>query len=160
MEKKSKIYVSGHKGMVGSALLRYLNKDGYKNLITRTKKELNLVSQEQTKIFFEEQIPEYVFVAAAKVGGIKANNTFRAQFLYENIMIQNNIIHYAYKKGVKKLIFLGSACIYPRLAEQPIKEKSLLTGSLEITNEPYAVAKIAGVKQCQSYYEQYGCNFF
>jgi len=159
MEKSSKIYVAGHKGMVGSAIIRVLEKNGYSNIIKRTRRELNLINQEKTKLFFLKEKPDYVFVAAARVGGILANNTFKGQFLYENLVIQNNIIHYAHKVGVKKLLFLGSACIYPKLAKQPIKEQALLTGELEPTNEPYAIAKIAGIKLCQSYFEEYNENF-
>jgi GDP-L-fucose synthase len=159
MEKQDKIYIAGHRGMVGSALIRRLERDGYINLITRSSKELDLRDQQQVQRFFEDQEPDYVFLAAAKVGGIVANNTFRAEFLYDNLMIQSNIIHQAYKVGVKKLMFLGSSCIYPKLAPQPLKEEYLLTGPLEPTNEPYAIAKIAGIKMCDAYREQYGCNF-
>ncbi len=159
MEKHSKIYVAGHNGMVGSAIVRKLNSEGFTNLILRSSKELDLRNQQATADFFEKEKPEYVFVAAAKVGGIIANNTYRGQFLYENLMIQNNTIHSAYVTGVKKLLFLGSSCIYPKFAEQPIKEEYLLTGTLESTNEPYAIAKIAGLKMCEAYRSQYGCNF-
>ncbi len=159
MEKQSKIYVAGHNGMVGSAIVRKLQKEGFTNLVLRSSKELDLRNQQATAAFFEEEKPDYVFVAAAKVGGIIANNTYRAQFLYENLMIQNNTIHSAYVNGVKKLLFLGSSCIYPKYAEQPIKEDYLLTGILEPTNEPYAIAKIAGLKMCEAYRSQYGCNF-
>ncbi|WP_316834025.1 GDP-L-fucose synthase [Pedobacter nutrimenti] len=159
MEKHSKIYVAGHRGMVGSAILRKLEKEGYSNLLTRTSSELDLRDQQAVTAFFEKEMPEYVFLAAAKVGGIVANNTYRADFLYENLCIQNNVIHQAYKTGVKKLMFLGSSCIYPKLAPQPLKEEYLLTGLLEETNEPYAIAKIAGIKMCDAYRAQYGCNF-
>jgi GDP-L-fucose synthase len=145
--------------MVGSAILRKLEKEGYSNLITRTSAELDLRDQQAVTAFFEREKPEYVFLAAAKVGGIVANNTYRADFLYENLCIQNNVIHLAYKTGVKKLMFLGSSCIYPKLAPQPLKEEYLLTGLLEETNEPYAIAKIAGIKMCDAYRAQYGCNF-
>jgi GDP-L-fucose synthase len=159
MEKNSKIYIAGHNGMVGSAIKRKLQKEGYANLIGRTSKELDLRNQLQVAKFFEEEKPEYVFLAAAKVGGIIANNTYRAEFLYDNLMIQSNIIHYAYVSGVTKLMFLGSSCIYPKLAPQPLREEYLLTGPLEYTNEPYAIAKIAGIKMCDAYRDQYGCNF-
>ncbi|RVU25809.1 GDP-L-fucose synthase [Sandaracinomonas limnophila] len=159
MEKNAKIYVAGHRGMVGSAILRGLEKNGYSNIITRTSTELNLINQQAVFDFFEEEKPDYVFLAAAKVGGIVANNTYRADFLYENLAIQNNIIHASYLQQVKKLMFLGSSCIYPKLAPQPLRESYLLTGSLEPTNEPYAIAKIAGIKMCEAYRDQYGCNF-
>ena len=159
MEKKDKIYVAGHRGMVGSAIVRKLQAEGFENLLVRTSAELDLRSQEAVDTFFKEQKPDYVFLAAAKVGGIVANNTYRADFLYENLMIQNNVIHAAYKHSVTKLLFLGSSCIYPKFAEQPIKEEYLLTGILEPTNEPYAIAKIAGLKMCDAYRSQYGCNF-
>ncbi len=159
MDKNSKIYVAGHRGMVGSAIVRKLEKEGYKNLVMRSSAELDLKDQIKVKAFFEDEKPEYVFLAAAKVGGIIANNTYRADFLYENLAIQNNVIHTAYLSGVKKLMFLGSSCIYPKLAEQPLKEEYLLTGLLEPTNEPYAIAKIAGIKMCEAYRDQYGCNF-
>ena len=159
MEKNSKIYVAGHRGMVGSAILRKLQKEGYTNIIFRTSKELDLCDQHAVKEFFSEEKPEYVFLAAARVGGIVANNSFRADFIYQNLMIQNNIIHSSYENKVKKLLFLGSSCIYPKLAPQPLKEEYLLTGLLEHTNEPYAVAKIAGIKTCDAYRAQYGCNF-
>lgn len=159
MEKGSKIYIAGHRGMVGSAILRRLQKEGYQNFITRTSSQLDLRDQRQVEGFFEQEKPDYVFLAAAKVGGIVANNTYRADFLYENLMIQNNVIHQAYLNGVKKLMFLGSSCIYPKLAPQPLKEEYLLTGPLEPTNEPYAIAKIAGIKMCDAYRDQYGCNF-
>jgi GDP-L-fucose synthase len=159
MQSNSKIYVAGHNGMVGSALVKNLQSKGFTNIITRTSSELNLIDQTAVAAFFETEKPEYVFLAAAKVGGIVANNTFRADFLYENIMIQSNVIHHSYKNKVKKLLFLGSTCIYPKLAPQPLKEDSLLTGLLEPTNEPYAIAKIAGIKMCDAYRDQYGCNF-
>ncbi len=159
MDKTAKIYVSGHRGMVGSAILRHLENNGFKNLIYRTSAELDLRDTHQTAEFFLKEQPEYVFVAAAKVGGIIANNTYRAQFIYENLMIQNNLIHQSYLHHVKKLLFLGSSCIYPKMAEQPLKEESLLTGLLEDTNEPYAIAKITGIKMCEAYRAQYGCNF-
>jgi GDP-L-fucose synthase len=159
MEFSSKIYVAGHRGMVGSALVRNLKAHGFTNLVYKTRQELNLCIQQDVDTFFEEEKPEYVFLAAAKVGGIQANNIYRADFIYENLMVQNNIIHAAYKNKVKKLMFLGSSCIYPKLAPQPLKEEYLLTGALEYTNEPYAIAKIAGIKMCESYHKQYGCNF-
>jgi GDP-L-fucose synthase len=159
MEKNSKIYIAGHRGMVGSALLRKLQAEGYSNFVLRTSKELDLRNQGAVAQFFEKEKPEYVFLAAAKVGGIIANNTYRADFLYDNLMIQSNIIHQAYVTGVKKLMFLGSSCIYPKMAPQPLKEEYLLTGPLEYTNEPYAIAKIAGIKMCDAYRDQYGCNF-
>lgn len=159
MEKESKIYVAGHRGMVGSAIVRKLTSLGYTNLLTRTSAELDLRNQQQVADFFDVEKPEYVFLAAAKVGGIVANNTYRADFLYENLAIQNNIIHGSYLNKVKKLMFLGSSCIYPKLAPQPLKESYLLSGYLEPTNEPYAIAKIAGIKMCEAYRAQYGCNF-
>ncbi|OFY78609.1 MAG: GDP-fucose synthetase, partial [Bacteroidetes bacterium RIFOXYA12_FULL_35_11] len=159
MEINSKIYIAGHTGMVGSAIKRNLETKGYHNIITCDLNELNLINQQETEIFFQKEKPEYVFLAAAKVGGIVANNTYRAQFIYENIQIQNNIIHFSYKYGVKKLLFLGSSCIYPKNAQQPINEDALLTAELEYTNEPYAIAKIAGLKMCESYNIQYGTNF-
>ncbi|MFZ4101134.1 MAG: GDP-L-fucose synthase family protein [Sphingobacterium thalpophilum] len=159
MEKTSKIYIAGHRGMVGSAIFRKLDKEGYSNLITRTSSELDLKNQEAVADFFIKEKPEYVFLAAAKVGGIIANDTFRADFLYENLSIQNNVIHHSYLNRVKKLMFLGSSCIYPKYAPQPLKEEYLLTGLLETTNEPYAIAKIAGIKMCEAYRAQYGCNF-
>ena len=159
MELNSKIYVAGHRGMVGSAILANLQQKGYTNIITRTSETLNLIDQQQTTAFFEAEKPEYVFLAAAKVGGIVANNTYRADFLYENLMIQSNVIHESYRNNVAKLMFLGSSCIYPKLAAQPLQEESLLTGLLEETNEPYAIAKIAGIKMCDAYRDQYGCNF-
>lgn len=159
MEKDSKIYIAGHRGMVGSALVRKLKNEGFTQIVTRTSKELDLTNQQAVKQFFTEEKPEYVILAAAKVGGILANNTYRGQFIYENLMIQNNVIHQSYVYGVKKLLFLGSSCIYPKMAPQPLKEEYLLTGSLEETNEPYAIAKIAGIKMCEAYRSQYGCNF-
>ena len=159
MEKTSKIYIAGHRGMVGSAIMRNLKSKGYTNFITKTSKDLDLRNSQAVSDFFVEEKPEYVFLAAAKVGGIQANNVYRADFIYENLMIQNNVIHNAYLNGVKKLLFLGSSCIYPKLAPQPLKEEYLLTGLLEETNEPYAIAKIAGIKMCESYKRQYGCNF-
>ena len=159
MKKESKIYVAGHNGMVGSAIIRKLNAEGYNNIIHRSSKELDLKNQQAVADFFAKEKPEYVFLAAAKVGGIVANNTYRADFLYENLMIQNNVIDTAYRNGVTKLMFLGSSCIYPKLAPQPLKEEYLLTGILEPTNEPYAIAKIAGIKMCDAYRSQYGCNF-
>ena len=159
MQKQDKIYIAGHRGMVGSAIMRRLQQDGFNNIITRTSSELDLRSQEAVAKFFAEEKPDYVFLAAAKVGGIVANNTYRAEFIYENLMIEANIIHYAYKNDVSKLMFLGSSCIYPKLAPQPLTEESLLTGLLEETNEPYAIAKIAGIKMCDAYRSQYGCNF-
>ena len=159
MEKNDKIYIAGHSGMVGSSIVRRLEKDGFKNLVLRTHKELDLINQNEVSQFFNEEKPEIVLLAAAKVGGIQANNMYRGQFLYENLMIQNNIIHTAHTQRVKKLMFLGSACIYPRNAPQPIKEEYLLSDQLEPTNEPYAIAKIAGIKLCENYYRQYGENF-
>ena len=160
MELKSKIYIAGHKGMVGSALLRNLEEKGYKNFLLKTSSELDLKKTQQVDEFFETEKPDYVFLAAAKVGGIQANNSYRADFLYDNLMIQNNIIHASFVNKVKKLLFLGSSCIYPKLAPQPLKEDYLLSGYLEDTNEPYAIAKIAGIKLCESYFRQHGCNFF
>lgn len=159
MELNAKIYVAGHTGMVGSAIVRNLKNKGYSNIIGKTFEELDLTNQMAVKSFFEWVKPEYVIVAAAKVGGIVANNTYRAQFIYENLMIQNNLIHQSYLSGVKKLLFLGSSCIYPKNAPQPLKEEYLLTGLLEETNEPYAIAKIAGIKMCENYYRQYGCDY-
>jgi GDP-L-fucose synthase len=159
MEKNARIYVAGHRGMVGSALVRKLQTQGHSKLLVRTSAEMDLRNQAAVDQFFENEQPEYVFLAAAKVGGIYANNTYRADFLYENLMLEANIIHAAYKHGVKKLLFLGSSCIYPKLAAQPLREESLLTGLLEDTNEPYAIAKIAGIKMCEAYRDQYGCNF-
>lgn len=158
--KDKKIYIAGHRGMVGSAIKRKFEAEGFSNLITKDFSELNLIDQQQTELFFKNEKPDVVIVAAAKVGGILANNKYRAEFIYDNIMIEANIINSAYKHGSEKLIFLGSSCIYPKLAEQPMKEEALLTGSLEYTNEPYAIAKIAGIKLCESYYKQYGSNFF
>lgn len=155
----SKIYVAGHRGMVGSAILRQLNAHGYKNIILKTRNELDLLNQQGVVDFFEKEKPDAVFLAAAKVGGIYANNTLPAEFIYENMMIEANIIHQAYLNGVKKLLFLGSSCIYPKLAQQPIKENALLMGALEETNEPYAIAKIAGIKLCESYNRQYGVDY-
>lgn len=160
MDKQSKIYVAGHNGMVGSAIVRKLKSEGFTNILTASSKELNLISQQATNDWFEANKPEYVFVAAAKVGGIQANNIYRADFLYENLMIECNTIHAAFQQNVKKLLFLGSTCIYPKMAPQPLNESYLLSGFLEETNEPYAIAKIAGIKLCESYYKQYGCNFF
>lgn len=159
MEKNNKVYIAGHNGMVGSAIHRRLLKEGFANIITRSSKELDLRNQQQVTDFFAAQKPEYVILAAAKVGGIIANNTYRGEFLYENLMIQSNVIHQAHLNGVKKLLFLGSSCIYPKLAPQPLKEEYLLTGPLEPTNEPYAIAKIAGLKMCEAYRSQYGSNF-
>jgi GDP-L-fucose synthase len=159
MEITSKVFVAGHGGMVGSAIVRKLKQEGYTNLVIQPSSELDLRNQQQVNNFFEEQKPEFVFLAAAKVGGILANNTFRAEFLYDNLMIESNIIHASYLNNVKKLLFLGSSCIYPRLAPQPMKEEYLLTGTLEPTNEPYAIAKITGIKLCEAYRDQYGCNF-
>jgi GDP-L-fucose synthase len=159
IKRGASIYIAGHRGMVGSAILRKLQKEGFTNFITRTSKELDLKNQQAVADFFAKEKPEYVFLAAAKVGGIVANNTYRADFIYENIMIQSNIIHQSYLTEVKKLMFLGSSCIYPKLAPQPLKEEYLLTGLLEPTNEPYAIAKIAGIKMCDAYRSQYGCNF-
>jgi GDP-L-fucose synthase len=159
MEKNSKIFVAGHNGMVGSAIVRKLSKEGFTNIIIRTSGELDLRNQQSVADFFMKEKPDYVFLAAAKVGGILANNTYRAEFLYDNLLIESNIIHSAYVSKVKKLLFLGSSCIYPKMAPQPLKEEYLLTGLLEATNEPYAVAKIAGIKLCEAYRDQYGCNF-
>ena len=159
MNKSDKIYIAGHRGMVGSAIHRKLQAEGFNNFVLRTSKELDLRSQTEVEEFFRKEQPDYVFLAAAKVGGILANNTYRGEFLYDNLMIQNNVIHNAYQSGVKKLMFLGSSCIYPKMASQPLKEDYLLTGTLEPTNEPYAIAKIAGIKLCDAYRAQYGCNF-
>ena len=159
MEKDSKIYIAGHRGMVGSAIYRKLQEKGFYNFVLKTSKELDLRNQQAVSDFFQVQKPDYVFLAAAKVGGIIANSTYRADFLYENLAIQNNVIHSAYETGVKKLMFLGSSCIYPKLAPQPLKEEYLLSGLLEETNEPYAIAKIAGIKLCEAYRMQYGCDF-
>ncbi|RZK65166.1 MAG: GDP-L-fucose synthase [Pedobacter sp.] len=159
MNKTDKIYIAGHRGMVGSAIERNLEAAGFNNIITRTSNELDLRDAAAVADFFKAEKPDYVFLAAAKVGGIVANNTYRADFLYENLMIQNNVIHQAYLNNVSKLMFLGSSCIYPKMAPQPLKEEYLLTGELEPTNEPYAIAKIAGIKMCDAYRDQYGCNF-
>lgn len=159
MEKSAKIYVAGHNGMVGSAIFRKLKAEGFTNIVTKSSKELDLRNEQAVRQFFNEEKPEYVFLAAAKVGGIVANNTYRAEFLYDNLQIQNNVIHNSYLNGVKKLMFLGSSCIYPKMASQPLKEEYLLTGLLEETNEPYAIAKIAGIKMCDAYRSQYGCNY-
>jgi GDP-L-fucose synthase len=159
MEFKDKIYIAGHRGMVGGAIKRHLEKSGFQNILTIDSKSLDLRNQSEVDSFFSVERPDYVFLAAAKVGGIVANNTYRADFLYDNLMIEANIIHSAYKSGVKKLMFLGSSCIYPKLAPQPLKEEYLLSGFLEETNEPYAIAKIAGIKLCEAYRDQYGCNF-
>lgn len=160
MQKDDKIYVAGHTGMVGSAIVRRLKKEGFNNIIYRGSKYLDLTNQTAVQQFFKNEQPDHVFLAAAKVGGILANNTYRGQFIYENLMIQNNVIHASHLYGVKKLLFLGSSCIYPKHAEQPMKESALLTGVLEPTNEPYAIAKIAGVKMCEAYHQQYGHHFF
>jgi GDP-L-fucose synthase len=159
VKPESKIYVAGHRGMVGSAIIRELQRLGFNNIITRTSAELDLRNQQQVAEFYKNEKPDFVFVAAAKVGGIHANNVYRAEFLYDNLMIQNNLIHYAYENKVEKLLFLGSSCIYPKLAPQPLKEDYLLSGLLEPTNEPYAIAKITGIKMCEAYRDQYGCNF-
>lgn len=159
MEKNSKIFVAGHRGMVGSAIVKDLKNNGFNNIVCRTSSELNLIDQQAVALFFESEKPDYVFLAAAKVGGIVANNTYRADFIYENILIQSNVIHQSYLHNVKKLLFLGSTCIYPKMAPQPLKEEYLLTGPLEETNEPYAIAKIAGIKMCDAYRAQYNCNF-
>ena len=159
MNKNDKIYIAGHRGMVGSAIVRKLKSEGFENIIYRTSSELNLVNQSAVHDFFEDEKPDHVFLAAAKVGGIHANNTYRAEFIYRNLMIQNNVIHAAYEQGVMKFMFLGSSCIYPKMAPQPLQEESLLSGFLEPTNEPYAIAKIAGIKMCEAYRDQYGCNF-
>jgi GDP-L-fucose synthase len=156
MKKNSKIYIAGHSGLVGSAILRKLRSEGFENIVFKSQNELDLTDQEKTKTFFQTEKPEFVFLAAAKVGGIIANNTYPAEFIYQNLQIESNIIHNSYLSGVKKLLFLGSSCIYPKLAPQPLKEEYLLTGLLESTNEPYAIAKIAGIKLCESYYRQYG----
>lgn len=159
MNKNGKVYIAGHRGMVGSAIMRRLKEDGFTNFVVRTSKELDLRSQEAVNAFFEAEKPMYVFLAAAKVGGILANNTYRGEFIYDNLMIQNNVIHASYVNGVEKLLFLGSSCIYPKFAKQPLREDYLLTDTLEPTNEPYAIAKIAGIKMCDAYRAQYGCNF-
>jgi len=160
MDLNEKIYVAGHQGMVGSAIVRKLEKEGFNNLVFRTSSELDLRDQVRVRDFFEKEKPSFVFLAAAKVGGIVANNTYRADFLFDNLAIQNNIIHQSFKNGVKRLLFLGSSCIYPKMAPQPLKEEYLLTGPLEHTNEPYAIAKIAGLKLCEAYHDQYGADFF
>lgn len=159
MEKDAKIYIAGHRGMVGSALYRRLQREGFQRFVFRTSAELDLRDQAAVRNFFEEEEPDYVFLAAAKVGGIQANNTYRAEFLYDNLMMESNVIDAAYRTSVRKLMFLGSSCIYPKLAPQPLREDYLLTGLLEETNEPYAIAKIAGIKLCEAYRSQYGCNF-
>lgn len=159
MKSDDKIYVAGHRGLVGSAIMRALEKNGFRNIVHRTSRELDLRDQAAVEEFFQTEKPGYVFLAAAKVGGIMANNTYRGEFIYDNLMIVSNIVHAAYKHGVSKLLFLGSSCIYPKMAPQPIKEEYLLTGALEYTNEPYAIAKIAGIKLCESYKSQYGANF-
>ena len=159
MNKQDKIYIAGHRGMVGSAIIRKLQAEGFSNIVTRTSKELDLKEQAAVRDFFANEKPDHVVLAAAKVGGIHANNVYRAQFLYENLMIESNVIHSAHENGVKKLLFLGSSCIYPKMAPQPLKEESLLSGFLEQTNEPYAIAKIAGIKLAESYRRQYGSNF-
>lgn len=159
MNINSKVYIAGHRGMVGSAIHRKLQEKGFTNFLTRTSSELDLRNQQAVNDFFDEEKPDYVFLAAAKVGGILANNTYRGEFLYDNLMIQSNVIHAAYRSGVTKLMFLGSSCIYPKMAPQPLKEEYLLTGLLEPTNEPYAIAKIAGIKMCDAYRSQYGCDF-
>jgi GDP-L-fucose synthase len=159
MESNSKIYVAGHRGMVGSAIVENLKNKGFTNIVMRSSSELNLIDQKATADFFEKEKPEYVFLAAAKVGGIVANNTYRADFIYENLMIENNVIYQSYNHKVKKLLFLGSSCIYPKMAPQPLHEDALLTGVLEETNEPYAIAKIAGIKMCDAFRDQYNCNF-
>lgn len=159
MNKNSKIYVAGHNGLVGSAIVRYLEKDGYYNLICKTSREVDLRNSYEVSDLFATSKPEYIFLAAAKVGGINANNIYKADFIYDNLSIQNNVIHNAYKYGVKKLLFLGSSCIYPKNCAQPIKEDYLLSSELELTNEAYAIAKIAGIKMCQAYHEQHGCDF-
>lgn len=159
MEKRAKIFIAGHNGMVGSAILRKLTKEGFNNLITRSSRELDLTDQAMVADFFLKEQPEYVFLAAARVGGIMANSTYRADFIYQNLAIQNNVIHQSYLNQVKKLMFLGSSCIYPKMAPQPIREEYMLTGPLEYSNEPYAIAKIAGIKMCEAYRSQYGCNF-
>jgi GDP-L-fucose synthase len=159
MDRNDKIYIAGHRGMAGSAIHRRLKKEGYENFVLRTSDELDLRDQQAVAGFFAKEKPDYVFLAAAKVGGILANNTYRAEFLYDNLMIQSNVIENSYRQGAKKLLFLGSSCIYPKLAPQPLKEDYMLTGLLEHTNEPYAIAKIAGIKMCDAYRSQYGCNF-
>jgi GDP-L-fucose synthase len=158
--KNKKIYIAGHRGMVGSAVVRELEKKGYNNLLLKSFSELNLIRQKETEDFFNSEKPEIVIVAAAKVGGILANNIYRAEFIFDNLMIESNVINAAYQTGVEKLIFLGSSCIYPKLAQQPLKEEYLLSDYLEYTNEPYAIAKIAGIKLCENYFRQYGCNYY
>jgi GDP-L-fucose synthase len=159
MNKKDKIYIAGHRGMVGSAIKKKLEQEGFSNMVYRTSAEMDLRNQDAVHSFFEKEKPDFVFLAAAKVGGILANDTFRADFIYENLMIESNIIHASWKSEVKKLMFLGSSCIYPKMAPQPLKEEYLLTGLLEHTNEPYAIAKIAGIKMCDAFRAQYGCNY-
>lgn len=159
MDRQKRIYIAGHRGLVGSAIVRRLQADGYTNLLTRTHQQLDLTQQSAVQAFFQSEKPDYVILAAAKVGGIVANNTYPADFIYQNLMIQTNVIHAAFEHGVENLLFLGSSCIYPKFAEQPIKEESLLTGTLESTNEPYAIAKIAGIKLCESYNRQFGTNY-
>ena len=159
MNKTDKIYIAGHRGMVGSSIFRKLQQEGFDNIVTKTSSEMDLTNQQLVNDFFSAEKPDYVFLAAAQVGGILANNTYRADFIYKNLMIQSNVIHSAYANGAKKLMFLGSSCIYPKKAPQPLKEEYLLTGELEYTNEPYAIAKIAGIKMCDAYRSQYGCNF-
>ena len=159
MEKSAKIYVAGHRGMVGSSFMRLLKQQGYTNLVTRTSSELDLRDQAAVARFFRQQKPDYVLLAAAKVGGIHANNTYRADFLYDNLMIEGNVLDQSYRHGVRKLLYLGSSCIYPKLAPQPIREEYMMTGPLESTNEPYAISKIAGLKMCEAYRDQHGCNF-
>ncbi|MGN6291479.1 MAG: GDP-L-fucose synthase [Chitinophagaceae bacterium] len=159
MEKQKKVYIAGHRGMVGSAIHRKLEKEGFNNIVVSTSDKLDLRDQDQVAKFFAAEKPDYVFLAAAKVGGIVANNTYRAEFIYDNIMIQSNVIHQSYLNNVTKLMFLGSSCIYPKMAPQPLKEEYMLTGPLEETNEPYAIAKIAGIKMCDAYRSQYGCNY-
>ncbi|HEX4852032.1 MAG TPA: NAD-dependent epimerase/dehydratase family protein, partial [Puia sp.] len=159
MKKEDKIYIAGHRGMVGSAISRKLRQEGFKNFVEKTSDELDLRNQQAVNDFFEAEKPDFVFLAAAKVGGIMANNTYRAEFLYDNILIESNIIHSSWKTRVRKLMFLGSSCIYPKMAPQPLKEEYFMTGKLESTNEPYAIAKIAGIKMCEAYWDQYGCHF-
>lgn len=159
MNKAGKVFIAGHRGMVGGALVRKWTNQGHQHLLLKSSKELDLRNQEAVNSFFEKERPDYVLLAAAKVGGIVANNTFRAEFLYDNLMIEANVIHAAYRNGTKKLLYLGSSCIYPKMAPQPLKEEYLLTGPLEETNEPYAIAKIAGIKLCETYRDQYGCDF-
>ena len=159
MEKQGKIYIAGHRGMVGSAIKRRLEREGFTNFVVRTSRELDLRDQAAVRTFFETEKPDYVFLAAAKVGGIHANNTYKAEFIHDNLVIQSNIIHQSYLNDVKKLAFLGSSCIYPKFAPQPMREDALMTGELEPTNAPYAIAKIAGIKMCQAYHDQYGCNY-